>query len=81
MNQAIYDFLEFSSKKFLFIFFCLKTSQTLAFSLGSIIKRAKLSKNKPINVPQNCCIYKTRRVNAVHQIPNAWYKFKALKTN
>ena len=47
-------------------------------------KKKKLiyvSKNEPINVPQNCRIYKTHRVNALRQIPNTWYKFKALKTD
>ena len=47
-------------------------------------KKKKLiyvSKNEPINVPQNCPIYKTHRVNALRHIPNAWYKFKTLKTD
>ena len=48
---------------------------------SQVRKLIYVSKNEPINVPQNCHIYKTHRVNALRQIPNAWYKFKALKTD
>ena len=56
----------------------------LAADCNYLSKKRKLiyvSKNEPINVLQNCRIHKTHRVNALRQIPNAWYKFKVLKTD
>ena len=55
-------------------------SSILELSLKKI-KLIYVYENEPINVPQNCRIYKTHPVSALCQIPNTWYKFKALKTD
>ena len=45
MNQAIYEQLNFESRKNLFIFICLVNKLSSNLTLGSIIKQIKLKHN------------------------------------
>ena len=60
MNQAIYEQLNFESRKNLFIFICLVNKLSSNLTLGSIIKQIKLKHN---NVFVNKLVNIKARIN------------------